>query len=70
MTEHDGELDATVDELAAAGLVETYTDDDGKPAYRLTREGAAVGRQLAMTEGGDERLAIINELLDAGPSSV
>jgi hypothetical protein len=33
--------------------------------YALTPEGKAIGRQLAMTQGDDARLAMLNELLDA-----
>ena len=62
---HDAEMDAIVAELEAAGLVTIGTDDEGNTTYALTREGKAIGRQLAMTQGDDARLDIINELLDA-----
>jgi DNA-binding PadR family transcriptional regulator len=59
---HDAELDATVAELERAGLLETYTRPDGRIAYRLTPQGAAVGRMLAM---GDEKAdALLGALLD------
>jgi hypothetical protein len=45
------------------------TDDDGTVIYALTREGKAIGRQLAMTQGDDARLGILNELLDASPDT-
>jgi len=41
------------------------TEADGTVTYALTREGKAIGRQLAMTQGDDTRLAMLNELLDA-----
>jgi hypothetical protein len=36
---------------------------------RAAREGKAIGRQLAMTQGEDARLAVLNELLDASPDT-
>ena len=39
MPDHSDELDALVEPLEAAGLVEQYTNDDGKEAMRLTRAG-------------------------------
>jgi hypothetical protein len=45
------------------------TEDDGAVIYALTREGKAIGRQLAMTQGEDARLAMLNELLDASPDT-
>jgi hypothetical protein len=44
-------------------------EDDGTVIYALTREGKAIGRQLAMTQGDDARLDIINELVDASPDT-
>ena len=35
----DAELDAVLDELEAADLVEQYVTEDGKPATRLTEQG-------------------------------
>jgi hypothetical protein len=35
-----------------AGLIEVYTDEQGREAYRLTEEGVRVGHMLAMVEGG------------------
>jgi hypothetical protein len=52
MTDRDTELDAMTKQLAAAGLLETFTDDDGDEAMRLTPEGERVARQLAL--GADE----------------
>jgi hypothetical protein len=37
--------------------------------YALTPEGKAIGGQLAMTQGEEARLAILNELLDASPDT-
>ena len=42
---------------------------DGTVIYALTRDGKAIGRQLAMTQGEDARLAMLNELLDANPDT-
>ncbi len=62
---HDAEMDAIAADLQAAGLLTIGTDDKGDTTCALTREGKAIGRQLAMTQGDDARLDIINELLDA-----
>ena len=43
--------------LEKAGLVETYTNDEGKVAYRLTPKGAQLGRSLALA--GDEDAAVV-----------
>jgi hypothetical protein len=69
MTDHDTEVDAIAAELEAAGILTVTTDDDGTVIYALTREGKAIGRHLAMTEGEDARLAMLNELLHASPES-
>jgi hypothetical protein len=58
MTDHDAEMDAMVQQLVTAGLIETFTDDDGDEAMRLTPDGEKVARQLAL--GADE-----DALLDA-----
>ena len=50
MTDHDAEMDQLRDQLAEAGLIEVYTDDQGSEAYRLTPEGEKVARQLTMTD--------------------
>jgi hypothetical protein len=39
MTDHDAELDALVQQLVTAGLIEVFTDDDGDEAMRLTPDG-------------------------------
>jgi hypothetical protein len=65
---HDAEMDAIAAELEAAGIL-TVTTDDGTVTYALTREGKAIGRQLAMTQGEDARLDMLNELLDASPDT-
>jgi hypothetical protein len=52
MTDHDAEMDTMVEQLVAAGLLETFTDGDGDEAMRLTPEGEKVPRQLAL--GADE----------------
>jgi len=69
MTEHDAEMDAIAAELEAAGILTVTTERDGTVTYALSREGKAIGRQLAMTQGEDARLAMLNELLDASPES-
>lgn len=42
-------MDALLDQLEAAGLVEVYVSEDGKNATRLTPEGEKVAKQLAIT---------------------
>jgi hypothetical protein len=44
MTDHDAEMDAMVQQLVTAGLIETFTDDDGDEAMRLTPDGEKVAR--------------------------
>ena len=36
-----------------AGLVEVYTDELGREAYRLTEDGVRVGHMVAMVQGKD-----------------
>jgi hypothetical protein len=48
--DHDAELDAILEQVETAGLVEQDVDE-GRPAMRLTPEGVRVGRQLAMLGG-------------------
>jgi len=48
--DHDAELDAIVAMLSEAGMVEAFTEDDGKPALRLTPGGAST--QAAGSRGG------------------
>jgi hypothetical protein len=50
--DHAAEMDALVQQLVTAGLLEIFTDDDGDEAMRLTPEGEKVARQLAL--GADE----------------
>ena len=45
------------------------TEPDGSVTYALTREGKAIGRQLAMTQGEDAQLSMLNELLGASPDT-
>lgn len=67
-TDRDAQIDAIAAELEAAGLLTISADAEGHVTYTLTRAGAAVGREPAMTAGEDERLSIIDDLLDAaGP---
>jgi len=69
MTDHDAETDAIAAELEAGGILTVTIEADGTVSCALTREGKAIGRQLAMTQGEDARLAMLNELLDASPES-
>ncbi len=64
MTEdHDAEMDAIAAELEAAGILTVTAEDDGTVTYAPTREGKAIGSQLAMAQGDAARLAMLNELL-------
>jgi hypothetical protein len=58
-------MDALVQQLVEAGPIETYTDDDGDEAMRLTPEGDRVARQLAMSDDNDQD-ALIAALLGEG----
>jgi hypothetical protein len=55
MTDHD----ALMQQLVTAGLLETFTDDDGDEAMRLTPEGEKVARQLAMSDDQDALMAAL-----------
>lgn len=59
MADHDAELDHILEQVEIAGLVEEFTDEQGRPAMRRTPEGARVARQLAMLgeDGQDELMA-------------
>ena len=48
MTDHEPDLQATIDMLVEAGMVEEYVNEDGKPALRLTPMGAQLARQAAI----------------------
>jgi hypothetical protein len=63
--DHDAELDASLEQVEVAGLVEQY-DPRGRPAVRLTPEGVRVGRQLAMLgeDGQDPLMAALLGRLD------
>jgi len=60
---YDAETDAIVAELEKAGLVETYTNDEGKVAYRLTPKGVQLGRSMALA-GDDNAQVILDALLE------
>ena len=62
MTDHDAEMDAILEALEGAGLVEQYTDEGGKEAMRLTPGGARVARQMAMSDNPE---GLLDALLDA-----
>jgi len=47
-----------------AGLVEAYTNADGKEAYRLTPKGAQLGRSMALA-GDEDAAVVLDALLDA-----
>ncbi len=51
------------------GVLTVTAEADGTVIYALTREGKTIGRQLAMTQGEDARLAMLDELLDASPDT-
>ena len=55
-------MDALMEQLVTAGLLELFTDDDGDEAMRLTPEGEKVARQMAMTDD-DGQDALIGALL-------
>ncbi len=67
MTDHDAEMDALLDQLEAAGLVEVYVNEDGRNAMRLTPAGEQVSRQLAMTDdaGQGDLMAALLEAAEA-----
>jgi hypothetical protein len=68
MTEdHDAEMDAMVAQLVTAGLIETFTDDNGDEAMRLTPDGEKVARQLALGDDEDELLEALQESGPSGP---
>ena len=48
--------DALAAQLQAAGLLETYTRDDGKVADRLTEAGGGVAKALALRHDGSAEL--------------
>jgi hypothetical protein len=54
MPDHDAEIDAMMEQLVTAGLIEVFTDDGGDQAMRLTPEGERVARQLAMSDDDDQ----------------
>jgi hypothetical protein len=62
MTDHDAQMDAILEPLEAAGLVEVYVKADGKQAMRLTGDGERLARQMAMSEDPD---AVLEALLEA-----
>ena len=62
--DHDAELDAILEQVETAGLVEQYVDEQGRPAMRLTAEGLRVARQLVML-GEDGQDALMAALLEA-----
>ena len=59
----DAELDAILDELEAADLVEQYVTEDGKPAMRLTEQGVRVRRSVALA-GDEDAQVVLDALLD------
>ena len=68
MTEdHAAELDELVAMLSKAGLL-IETTEDGKPALQLTPKGAQVATQMEIGHE-DDAAALLDALLDGGPSS-
>ena len=53
--------------LKDAGLVQVYTDEQGREAYRLTEEGVRVGHTLALVVGEDAEALLHEPLLTEGP---
>ena len=53
MIEHDAEMDAILELLEGAGLVEAYIKADREQAMRLTDDGERLAGQMAMS--GDPR---------------
>jgi len=65
MTDPDAELDAIVAMLEEAGLIEQYTNEDGKEALRLTPKGPQLGRAMAIGGEDVDAEAVLDALLDA-----
>ena len=57
----NAEMAQLVAMLQERGLIEVYTDELGREAYRLTEDGMPVGNMLAMVEDAD---AVLDALLD------
>lgn len=64
--DRDAELDTILEQVETAGLVEQFTDEEGRPSMRLTPEGVRVARQLAML-GEDGQDALMDAVLE-GPT--
>ena len=62
--DHDAEMDAIAAMLEEAGLIESYTNEDGKAARRLTACGRQVGHALAMAGDDANAEAALDALLD------
>ena len=58
----DEELDALLDELEGAGIVERYVNPAGDDAMRLTKQGQQIANQLALM-GNDQRDEVIAALV-------
>ena len=52
MTDHDAEMDATLELFEGAGRVQVYVNAAGKPAMRLT-DGERLARLMAMSADPD-----------------
>jgi hypothetical protein len=59
----DAEMDAILNELEGAGLVETFADDEGRPSMRLTEQGVQIARQMALS-GDEDAQVLLDALLD------
>lgn len=64
VTDRDVAFDEMRDVLEGAGLVETYVDQDGMDAMRLTANGTRLARQIAMSSE-DEQDALLAALVEA-----
>ncbi len=60
----DNDLDAIVAELEAAGLIEQYVNEDGKPTLRLTPKGAQLGRAFAVARDEANADVVLAALLE------
>ena len=65
---NDAYLDAMLELLDGAGLVEQYVNEDGKEAMRLTAEGEKVARQIPFSSE-DEQDALLAALVEARPAA-
>ena len=65
---HDDDIDAMLDELEEAGVVERFTNAAGEESMRLTKTGRQIANQLSsMDEAGrDEFIETLRGAEDTG----